>query len=165
MYVAQMKPKLLISIGRCGKLMLDFQVVRQVVRQANETTYFHELSGKLETRQVAWISPSATKKRSILCIRHIECDIKDFTKMVDEFRTKNIVQNTDYSQKIISILHIYIHTYHMCIHIIYIHIICIYIYSPGVLVPLLHHAHLSLVENIVKHIYFEDHIQEINALQ
>ena len=108
MYVAQMKPKLLISIGRCGKLMLDFQVVRQVVRQANETVYFLELSGKLETRQVAWISPSATKKRSFLCIRHTECDIKDFTKMVDEFRTKNIVQNTDYSWKIISILSIYL---------------------------------------------------------
>ena len=52
----------------------------------------------------------------------------------------------------------------MCIHIIYIHIICIYIYSSSALVPLLHHAHLSLVENIVKHIYVKDHIQEINAL-
>ena len=128
MYVAQMKPKLLISIGRCGKLMLDFQVVRQVVRQANETIYFHELSGKLETRQVAWISPSATKKRSLLCIRHIECDIKDFTKMVDEFRTKNIVQNTDYSQKIISILHIYIYIHIICVYILYIYILYVYTY-------------------------------------
>ena len=35
--VAQMKPKLLISIGRWEKLMSDFQVVRQVVHQTNET--------------------------------------------------------------------------------------------------------------------------------
>ena len=37
MYVAQMKPKILISIGRWGKLMSDFSVVRQVVRQTNKT--------------------------------------------------------------------------------------------------------------------------------
>ena len=37
MYVSQMKPKPLIKIGRWGKLMSDFQVVRQVVRQTNET--------------------------------------------------------------------------------------------------------------------------------
>ena len=36
MYVAQMKPKLLISIGRWGKLMSDFQFFRQVVRNANK---------------------------------------------------------------------------------------------------------------------------------
>ena len=34
-------------------------------------------------------------------IRHTKCDIKDFAKMVDEFRTKNIAQNTDYSWNII----------------------------------------------------------------
>ena len=37
MYVAQMKPELLISIGRWGKLKSDFQVARQVERQKNET--------------------------------------------------------------------------------------------------------------------------------
>ena len=62
MYVAQMKAKLLISIGRWGKLMLDLQVVRQVVRQINETFQFNELSGRLDARQVTWIFPSATKK-------------------------------------------------------------------------------------------------------
>ena len=36
MYVTQMKPKLLISIGRWGKLMSEFLVVRQVVRYTNE---------------------------------------------------------------------------------------------------------------------------------
>ena len=34
--------------------------------------------------------PPPSKKRSLCCIRHIECNIKDFTRMVDEFRTKNI---------------------------------------------------------------------------
>ena len=95
MYVAQIKPKRQISIGRWGKPMSDFQVVRQVVRQTNETVKFHEFSGKLDAIQVAWISPSATKP-SFRCIRHTECDIKDFMKMVDEFRTKNITQNTNY---------------------------------------------------------------------
>ena len=37
MYVAQMKPNLLISIGRWRKLMSDFWVVRQVIRQTNKT--------------------------------------------------------------------------------------------------------------------------------
>ena len=37
MYVAQMKQKLLISIGCWGKLMSDFKVVREMVRQTNET--------------------------------------------------------------------------------------------------------------------------------
>ena len=37
-------------------------------------------------------------------INHTKCDIKNLTKMVDELRTKNIAQNTDYSWKIISIL-------------------------------------------------------------
>ena len=37
MYVAQMKTKLLISIGRWGKLMSDFYIVRHVVRQTNGT--------------------------------------------------------------------------------------------------------------------------------
>ena len=91
MYVAQMKPKLLISIGCRGKLMLDFQVARQVVRQTNEAVQFHELFGKLEASHVAWTSSSATKKKiSLRCIRRTECDIEDFTKIVDEFRTKNI---------------------------------------------------------------------------
>ena len=35
-------------------------------------------------------------------------EIKAFTEMVDEFRTKNVAQNTDYLRKIISILYIYI---------------------------------------------------------
>ena len=42
------------SIGRLGKLMSDFQVVRQVVRQINETVQF-------QNAKVAWIFPSATK--------------------------------------------------------------------------------------------------------
>ena len=62
MYVAQMKAKLFISLGRWGKLMLDLQVVRQVVRHTNETFQLNELSGKLDARQVTWIFPSATKK-------------------------------------------------------------------------------------------------------
>ena len=53
--------KLLISIGCWGKLMSDFQVVRQVSRQKKETVQFHEMSGKF--RQVAWISLSTTKKK------------------------------------------------------------------------------------------------------
>ena len=96
MYVAQMKPKLLITIGRWAKLISDFQVVRQVVRQTNETVSFHELSGKLDARQVAWMSPSATKNRSLRCISQTECEIKDFTKMVNEFRTKNTMKNYYY---------------------------------------------------------------------
>ena len=96
MYVAQMKPKLLITIGRWAKLISDFQVVRQVVRHANETVSFHELSGKLDARQVARISPSSTKNRSHRCIRQTECKIKDFTKMVNEFRTKNTMKNYYY---------------------------------------------------------------------
>ena len=47
-----------------------------------------------------WISPSTTK------IRHVKSDIKEFTEMVDELRTKNVAKNTDYSWKIISILYI-----------------------------------------------------------
>ena len=31
--------------------------------------------GKLQTRQVAWISPTATKKRSLRCIRHTKSEI------------------------------------------------------------------------------------------
>ena len=37
MHVAQMKQKLLISIDCWGKLIPDFKVVREVVRQTNET--------------------------------------------------------------------------------------------------------------------------------
>ena len=36
-------------------------------------------------------------------IRHTKSDIKEFTQMVDEFRTKNVAYNTDYSWKIIYI--------------------------------------------------------------
>ena len=39
-------------------------------------------------------------------IRHTESDIKEFTKMVDEFRTKNVGENTNYSWEIISTLYI-----------------------------------------------------------
>ena len=67
-----------------------------MVRQTNETVSFHELSGKLDARQVAWISPSATKNRSLRCISQTECEIKDFTKMVNEFRTKNTMKNYYY---------------------------------------------------------------------
>ena len=48
-----------------------------------------KLSGKLDAR-----------------IRHTKSDIEEFTEMVDEFRTKNVAKNTDYSWKIISILYI-----------------------------------------------------------
>ena len=41
------------SIDCLGKLMSDFQIARQVIHQANETVYFHELSGTLDARQVA----------------------------------------------------------------------------------------------------------------
>ena len=37
MYVAQMEPELLNSLGCWGRFMSDFQVVRQMVRQKNET--------------------------------------------------------------------------------------------------------------------------------
>ena len=51
--------------------------------------------GKLDAIQVAWISPSAIKSRYFHCVRHTECGIKDFTKMADTFRSKNIAENTD----------------------------------------------------------------------
>ena len=35
-------------------------------------------------------SLSANKKRPLRCIRPIDCAIKDFTKIVDEFRTEDI---------------------------------------------------------------------------
>ena len=59
-----------------GKTYVElFYVVRQVVRQTNETIEVHELSGKLHNRQVAWISPSTTKKISLRCIRHMESEM------------------------------------------------------------------------------------------
>ena len=41
-------------------------------------------------------------------IKHKKCDIKNFAKTVDEFRTKNKAYNTHQSWKIIFILYIYI---------------------------------------------------------
>ena len=64
---------------------------------------------------ISWIVEQVGRQRSCMGlfihhqIRHTKCDIKDFTRMVDESRTKNIAQNTNYSWKIISMLYIYFH--------------------------------------------------------
>ena len=49
-----------------------------------------------------------TALKAFKTFTHTKFDIKDFTKMVDELRTKNIAYNTDYSWKIISILYMYL---------------------------------------------------------
>ena len=55
-----MKWKLLVSIGRWGKPMLDFQVVRQVVRQTNVT--FNCRASCPQEKLHGSLSLSATKK-------------------------------------------------------------------------------------------------------
>ena len=78
MYVAQIKPVQVVW----GKLLSNFQVVRQVVRQTNrrQTTLEMDVG-----RQTSCIDLSIRHQT-----RHTKCDIKDFTKMVDEFKTKNV---------------------------------------------------------------------------
>ena len=58
--------------------MSDFYVVRQLVRQINETL--------ISERQTSCMDLSIPHQ-----IRRTKCEIKDFTKMVDEFIAKNVV--------------------------------------------------------------------------
>ena len=75
-----------------------------MVRQANESAYFHELSGKTEVKQFAWTSVfnwnltlfalDKNKKDPFPYIKQTECDMdskikfKVFKEMVIEFRTR-----------------------------------------------------------------------------
>ena len=70
-----------------------------MVRQANETL-ISWIVGQVG-RQTSFMDLSIRRQ-----IRHTKSDIKEFREMVDEFRTKNVAWNTDYSFKIISILYI-----------------------------------------------------------
>ena len=90
MYVAQMKLRLLISIGRWGKIMSIFRLSgKWYIRKMKLFNFMNCRASWTPDKLHGSLHPSL-KKRSLRRIRHTECDIKDFTKMKDEFRTKNI---------------------------------------------------------------------------
>ena len=82
-------------MGRWGKSMLDFQDVRQM-----KPFKFMKCRASWAPEKLHGSLPLPPKKDSSIALG-TECDFKDFTKMMDELRTKNIAQNIDYSQKFI----------------------------------------------------------------
>ena len=97
MYVAHMKPVQVVWENLCPIFSLsDKWYVRQM-------KLFNFMNCQIVGRETSCMDLFIRHQ-----IRHTKCDIKDFMKMVDEFRTKNMAQNIDYSWKIISILYRYI---------------------------------------------------------
>ena len=74
------------------------------------------MSDKLDARQVAWISLSATKLGTpkVTFTKIVKSEIQeDLTKMVDEFRTKNIecLEYRLFLENYLHIIYIYIYIY------------------------------------------------------
>ena len=53
---------------------------------------FNIMNGRASGRQTSCMDLSIHHQ-----IRHIKSNIKEFTEMVDEVKTKNVAKNTDYS--------------------------------------------------------------------
>ena len=97
-----MKPKLLTRIDRWGNLCRTFRLSDKYQMRAERQTGCMEWTSLLPP----------LKKRSLRCVGYTEFDIKDFTKMVDEFRTKNMVRIPTNRGKLIRYyIYIYIYIY------------------------------------------------------
>ena len=86
MYVAQMKPVQVDWENLCRIFRLSD---KWYVRQMKLLNFMNFRASWTPDKLHGSLHP-LQKKPSFRCIRHTECDIKDFMKMVDEFKTKNI---------------------------------------------------------------------------
>ena len=89
-YLAQMKPKLLISIGHRQNLWRIFRLSDEGYVRQMKLFDFMNCRASWTPDKLHGSPHPPRKKTSLRCIRHTECDIKDFLKRVDEFRTNNI---------------------------------------------------------------------------
>ena len=138
-----MEQKLLIS-GSSGKTYIGFLGCWQVV-YVRQMKLFNLMNCRELTRRLSWtsskshgpfflietvyllltkISASATKKDTLPCIKHTECDmdwrikLKVFKKIVDEFRTENITKR------------LFVENYfHKKIYQIFIYIVFIFVWN------------------------------------
>ena len=85
-----MKPKLLIRIGCGGNLCRIFKLSdKWYVRQIKLFNFMNCRASWTQDKLHESL-PLPPRKRYLRCVRHTKCDINDFSKMTDEFRTKNI---------------------------------------------------------------------------